>query len=78
MLKSKITINLPQSDINFLERYAAKKSRTISDLIDEYITLLRKIENYSFHPDIEKYAGFLPNNLDAKATYYHHIIEKHQ
>ena len=56
MSKSQITINLPPSDINFLEQYAAKKSRTISDLIDEYITLLRKIENYTFHPDIKKFS----------------------
>jgi len=64
MSTSQITITLPESSINFLEKYAQKNYRTVSELINDYVTLLKKVENYTFHPDIEKYAGFLPADLD--------------
>ena len=30
------------------------------------------------HPDLERFAGVIPADLDTKDSYYKHILEKHQ
>jgi hypothetical protein len=30
------------------------------------------------HPDIERFAGILPSDIDAKGEYYEHLLAKHR
>ena len=71
---TQLTVHLPESDVTFLEAYAKRRNITISELIDQYIKQLQISEGYSFHPDIEKNAGVMSSDIDAKRTYYEHIV----
>jgi len=39
---------------------------------------LQILENYSYHPDIEKGSGLIPKDIDAQKEYYDYIEEKHR
>ncbi len=78
MDKTQLTIQLPESGLTFLQAYAKRQNKSISELIDQYIQQLQILENYSYHPDIEKGSGQIPKDLDAQKEYYDYIEEKHR
>ncbi len=78
MDKTQITIQLPESEVDFLEKYTKRNNITISELIDQYIQQLQISERYSHHPDVKKNAGIIPNDINAQKEYYNYIEEKHQ
>jgi hypothetical protein len=78
MNATQMTIQLPQPKIIFLEEYAQRHKVTVAELIDQFINQLRVAERYSHHPEIEKFAGILPADIDAEKEYYDHIEEKHR
>ena len=73
-----LTIRLAKTERAFLEEYAQRHRITISELIDQYIKQLQISEKYSFHNDVDKYTGDIPDNIDAQKEYYDHIEEKHK
>jgi len=78
MNPAKLTIELPASEIVFLEEYAKRHQTTIAELFEQFIKQLRMSENYSFHPDIQKFAGMVPKDIDARREYYEYLEEKHK
>jgi len=75
---TKLTIQLPASEVVFLEEYAKRHQTTIEELVEQFIKRLRMHENYSFHPDIQKFAGIVPKDIDARREYYEYLEEKHK
>jgi len=78
MNPSKLTIELPQPEVTFLEEYAARHATTVAKLIEQFIKQLKMSEKYSFHPDIQKFAGMVPKDIDARREYYEYLEEKHK
>ena len=74
----KLILELPVSDVVFLEEYATQQKTTIEELFDQFIKRLREIENYSFHSDIPKFAGVIPPDVNARKEYYEYLEEKHK
>ncbi len=75
---AKLIVELPQSDADFLEEYTNRHKTTNEELFEQLIKQLRMIENYSFHPDIQKFAGIIPCDADVKTSYYEYLEEKHK
>jgi hypothetical protein len=76
---TQLTIQLPQSDVIFLENFTKRHKVTIADLLANFIKQLRAVEiEYSFHPDIKKFSGIIPKEVDAKTVYYDYLEEKHK
>ena len=48
------------------------KQKLLQDLQE-----LRKIE-YGYHPEIEKFSGIIPSDIDAEKEYYEYLEEKHK
>lgn len=74
----KLTIRLPEEDIEFAKRYASRHGMTMTQLIDRYLRRLQRQQEGSLHPDIVRFSGILPSDLDAKDEYYQAIQEKHR
>lgn len=73
-----LTIQLPQPEIAFLKDYAERHQVTVSEVIDYFVKQLRVAEKYSFHPDIERFAGMIPKEVDVRKEYYEYLEEKHR
>jgi hypothetical protein len=73
-----MTIHLPESEVAFLEEYAERHQVTVEELIDQFVKQLRSTEKYSFHPEMKKFAGIVPKDIDARKEYYEHLEEKHK
>ncbi|MCP4215124.1 MAG: hypothetical protein GY765_10725, partial [bacterium] len=55
MATSRLTLDLPVSEIDFLKEYARRNKTTISTLVDGWIKGLQ--EKSVIHPDIKKFTG---------------------
>ena len=78
METSILEVELPKSDIEFLEQYAQHQGNSISSIINQYVKQLQNYNTETIHPDIKKITGIVPPNIDAKALYKQHLLEKHQ
>jgi hypothetical protein len=77
-MQTQLTIQLPEDEANFIEEYTQKHNITISELFDNYIKQLQKIEEYSYHPDIKSITGIIPNDVSAKKEHHHYVERKNQ
>jgi len=75
---TQLTIHLPESEVAFLKDFAERRKVTVSQLIDQYVKQLRIVESYSHHPDVDRFAGIVADEADARATYYEYIEKKHK
>lgn len=78
MNTSELTVRLPENEASFLAGFAEKNKITISDLIVHFVEQLRKVEKYSHHPDIDKFAGIIPLDIDVQREYHDHLEAKHR
>lgn len=76
MPASRLTVDLPASEIDFLKQYARKNRTTVSDLIDRWIKSLQV--KASIHPDIKKFTGIIPKDIDVDKAITDYIMEKHK
>jgi Family of unknown function (DUF6364) len=76
MQTSQLTINLPDSKINFLKQYAQKNKKSISELIDQWVKSLQTTP--TIHPDIIKFSGIIPNNIDVDKEITDYLMDKHK
>ncbi len=76
MQTSQLTINLPDSELNFLKQYAQKNKKSISELIDQWVKSLQT--KPSIHPDIIKFSGIIPDNIDVNKEITDYLMDKHK
>lgn len=77
--RTKLTVRLPEENVEFVKRYAVEHGLTVTDLLDRYLTRLRRSRApRRLHPDVEKISGLVPSDVDAEALYHQHLIEKHR
>jgi len=55
-----------------------KQITEIKKLIDQYLEQRRLSEKYSFHPDVERFAGMIPKEVEVRKEYYEHLEQKHK
>ena len=74
----KLTVRLPEEDIDFARRFAARHGLTMTQLIDRYLKQLQCRHEGQLHPDIVRFSGIVPAEIDAQAEYAQALEEKHR
>ena len=78
METTKLTVRLPKSEIEFVKRYARDHGVTVTALIDRYFSRLQSIDPTTLHPDVERFAGLVPEDVDARKLHREHVRSKHR
>jgi len=78
MTTKKLTVELPEDDVDFMEAYAKKHGKSIADLLGPYIRRLQQRESRTLHPEVTKMTGVLPEDIDVVSEYHQHQVKKHQ
>jgi len=78
MSTRKLTVRLPEEDIDFAKGYAARHGMTLTELIDRYLRQLRRTPQGGLHPDILRFSGIVPGDIDARQVQRDALEEKHR
>ena len=80
-----LIIRLPQPEVAFLERYAARHRFSISEIIDIYIKQLQVAEQLfasakdaEIEAEFQQHAGVIPSDIDVRQEYYDYLEEKYK
>jgi hypothetical protein len=77
--RTKLTVRLPEENVEFVKRYAVEHGLTVTDLLDRYLTRLRDSRGpRPIHPSVKKISGLVPAEVDAEALYHQHLMDKHR
>lgn len=81
-MTTKLTLTINDSVIKSAKIYAQKKGRSLSELIENYLTLVSKTETKEdvvLSPRIKRLKGSVkvPDDFDYKETLRQEIIKKH-
>ena len=74
----KLTVRLPEEDIEYAKNYALNHGITLTELIDRYFKKLRLSASEELHPDILRFSGIIPSDIDSRNDYLKDIEVKHQ
>jgi Family of unknown function (DUF6364) len=77
METAKLTVRLPKNDLDFAKHYAREHRITVTELIDRYLRSLKDGAG-AIHPKVERISGLIPRDVDARAEYREHVLEKHK
>lgn len=77
METAKLTVRLPKGDLEFAKRYAEAHRITVTELIDRYLRSLQTGSG-AIHQEVERIAGLIPPEVDARAEYREHSRRKHR
>ncbi len=78
MATRKLTIRLPEEEIDFAKEYAARHGLTMTQLIDRYLKELQRGPAGRLSPDIVRFSGIVPHSIDAREDYNAGMEEKHK
>lgn len=81
METQKLTVRLPQDDLNFIKQFALEHNLTVTELIRRHFSQLRQQKAKNVSPKLQQITGILPHELDKanlKHEYHEHLLEKHQ
>ena len=79
MSRAKLTVRLPEENLDFLRRYAAEQGLTVTEVLDRYLSRLRSLSvEHEVHPAIARISGLVPADVDARALYHAHLLDKHR
>lgn len=74
----KLTVRLPEDEIEFAKTYALSQGITLTELIDRYFKQLRLSPSGGLHPDILRFSGIVPDDVEPRNDYFNAIEEKHR
>ena len=74
----KLTVRLPEEEIEFAKNYASNHGITLTELIDRYFKQLRLPSAGDLHPDILRFSGIIPSDIDSRNDYLNAIEDKHR
>jgi hypothetical protein len=81
METQKLTVRLPQKDLQFIKRFAVEHNLTVTELIRRHFSQLRRQEDNDISPKLQQITGILPKNIetsDLKQEYHDYLLDKHQ
>lgn len=73
----KLTVRLSKRDLDFAKQYAQAHRITVSELIARYLRSLQTGAR-AIHQEVERIAGLIPPNLDARAEYREHSRRRYR
>ncbi|MEI7731170.1 MAG: DUF6364 family protein [Verrucomicrobiota bacterium] len=73
-----LTVTLPAEDIEFLEGYARQHGLTVAEALGQTVRRLHTRVRPVIHPEVAAITGLVPPDLDAKAEYRQHLLDKHR
>jgi hypothetical protein len=74
----KLTVRLPEEDIEFAKSFASEHGLTLTELINRYLKQLRRKPEGHLHPDIVRFSGIIPSDIDVRDEYRRAMEEKHR
>lgn len=82
-VRRKLTVRLPEENVDFVKRYAAEHGTTVTDVLDRYLSRLRESDvvgqpEARIDPKVEQISGLVPSDVDARGLYHEHLLEKHR
>jgi len=80
VMNTKLTLTVEKSVIDRAKKYAAKTGRSLSEIIENYLsTLPAEKEDRKISPKLEKLVGSvkLPKNFDEEKEIEQYFSEKH-
>jgi hypothetical protein len=78
MPTTRLVVDLPEPEIAFLKQYAKRKKTTVSELINRWIKGLENKSKPAIHPDIKKFTGIIPGDIDVDKAISDYLVEKHK
>lgn len=79
MPSRKLTIRLPEEDIEFAKNFASQHGVTLTELVDVYFKGLRTRQTgTTLHPDILRFTGIIPEDINEREEYLNGQEDKHQ
>ena len=73
METTKLTVRLPRAEVQFVKQYAREHGVTVTALIDRYFSRLQAASPNAIHPEVERFAGLVPEDIDARQLHRDHI-----
>jgi hypothetical protein len=77
MPTAELTLKLPAEEVEFLKAYAQEHGTTAAELLATYVKRLKATGHQPLHPDVVSITGLVPAEIDAKAEYRQHLLDKH-
>ncbi|RLB67562.1 MAG: hypothetical protein DRH08_03365 [Deltaproteobacteria bacterium] len=78
MSTRKLTIRLPEEEIDFAKQYASSHGLTMTQLIDRYLKQLRRRSEGELNQNIIRFSGIIPENNGTRDDYFTAMEEKHK
>ena len=78
MATRKLTIRLPEEEIDFAKEYAASHGLTMTQLINRYLKELQRQPGGRLNPDIIRFSGIIPADNGTREDYFAAMEEKHK
>lgn len=77
--KTKLTVRLPDENLEFVKRYAKEHGVSVTEVLERFLTRLQTAETRRpLHPKVERLSGLVPADVDARALYHEHLLDKHR
>lgn len=77
--KTKLTVRLPEENLDFLKRYAQENGTTVTEVLDRFLARMREVETErAHHPKVERLSGLAPADADARHLYHERLLDKHR
>ncbi len=78
MATRKLTIRLPEEDLDFARKFAADHGLTMTQLLGRYLRSLQHANVHGLSPDIIRFSGIIPEDNADRADYYAAMEDKHR
>jgi hypothetical protein len=70
---AKLTVRLPQSELDFIRAYVAEHGISLTSLVTSYFQQLQQQATKApIHPTVKRFSGILPAKLDVRAEFRKH------
>ncbi|PID64220.1 MAG: hypothetical protein CR963_01115 [Gammaproteobacteria bacterium] len=77
----KLTIRLPESDVQFIKRFAEEHKTTVTEMIRRYLKQLQAQHIDEADAALQSITGLLPQNIteaDTRRLYADYMMDKHR
>ena len=73
----KLTIRLPQNDLQFIKQFASDNNVTVTELVKRYFSHLREKTEADIDPRLQTITGIFPELSNEKEEYADYLLKKH-
>jgi len=77
MTTRKLTIRLPDEDVEYAKAYAKTHGLSVTQLLNRYLRRMRAFDEQQPHPELDIITGLVPANVNVKNILRDHMQDKH-